>query len=399
MERDPALLAECRALQEAIARFPTLAAMRVSPQWSSLAPRFEALLHRVHRYDMPAAGGTRPNGVVSAGAAAAPGTTPALARVRAVHWNIEHGNWYEQVESALVSHPDLRDADLYLFNEIDLGMARAGNRDVTGDLARALARGGVWVPLFLESTIGRDDDARTSDGRKNEESLFGLAILSRWPIGRVRVVDLPSPEEVQFDLERMFGRNIALIAEVERPGAPFVAVAAHLEVHRTRAHRAAQMRFIIEALRDERRPVIFAGDWNTHTFDRGLWHSPLTGASALLMWPGGPLRRRLERPDRGAFREPLFELLRGAGFAWESFVDFAPTLQLRLDRIDEALLVHRALGATGRAMMRWAERRGALRLDWFAGRGWNGGRGHTVHGLDGRGKASDHAPIVAEFAG
>lgn len=379
--RDPALVVEARALQAVIARHRTMAGLRASPGWASLAPRFEALLHRVHRYEAvaPPAGAT--------------------GRVRAVHWNIEHGNRYAEVESALLTHPDLRDADLLLFNEIDLGMARAGNRDVTGDLARALGRFGVWVPLFLETTIGRDDDALTAEGRNNQESLFGLAILSRWPIGAVRIVDLPSPSEVQFDLERMYGRNVGLIAEIERPGSPFVAVAAHLEVHRTRRHRAKQMRAILKSLRDEKRPVLFAGDWNTHTFDRGLWHSPLTGASALLLWPVIPLRRRLERPDRGPFHEPLFDLLRGAGFQWQPFVDFAPTLRLQLDRIDEALFARRTLGGVGRAIMRWAERRGQLRLDWFAGRGWSGGEGHTVPGLDGIGGASDHAPIVATFEG
>lgn len=354
--------------------------MRAAPEWRTLGPRFDRLLHTVHRHQPPREPGP------AAGAA-----------VRAVHWNIEHGNWYEQVEAALTGDPALRDADLLFFNEIDLGMARAANRDVTADLARALGRHAAWVPLFVESTLGRDDDLSTAAGRANEEGLFGLAILSRWPIGEVRIVDLPSPEEVQFDLERMLGRNVGLIAAVERPGAPFVAVAAHLEVHRTRERRATQVRLILDALREERRPVIFAGDWNTHTFDRGLWHSPLTGAGALLLWPGGALRRRLDRPDRGRFREPLFDLLREAGFEWERFVDFAPTLQLRLDRIDEALLVRRAMGGVGRAIMRWAERRGALRLDWFAGRGWRGGRGWTVHGYDGAGRASDHAPIAAEF--
>jgi len=382
MTRDPALLAECRALQQAICRYPTHAAMRAAPEWAALAPRFDALLHRVHRFSPPAPPATPPG---------------APAAVRAVHWNVEHGNQYAQVESALLSHPELRDADLHLFNEIDLGMARAGNRDVTGDLAAALGRHAVWTPLFLETTLGRDDDALTAAGRENEESLFGLGILSRWPIGEVRIVDLPSPSEVQFDLERMFGRNVGLIAAIERPGSPFVAVAAHLEVHRTRAHRATQVHHILEALRHETRPVIFAGDWNTHTFDRGLWHSPLTGAGALLLWPGGPLRRRLDRPDRGPFREPLFELLREAGFEWAPYVDFAPTLQLRLDRIDEAATLRRLLGPVGRAIMRFAERRGALRLDWFAGRGWKGGRGSTVRGLDGAGRASDHAPIVAKF--
>ena len=41
--------------------------------------------------------------------------------------------------------------------------------------------------------------------------------------------------------------------------------------------------------------------------------------------------------------------------------------------------------------------RAGLRLDWFAGRGWFEARGLTVRGLDGPGKASDHAPIMAEL--
>jgi hypothetical protein len=60
------------------------------------------------------------------------------------------------------------------------------------------------------------------------------------------------------------------------------------------------------------------------------------------------------------------------------------TLPRPFDRLAPVLLAH-------------AERRAAFRLDWFAGRGWRGGRGYTVRGLDGPGEASDHAPIVAEF--
>jgi hypothetical protein len=187
------------------------------------------------------------------------------------------------------------------------------------------------------------------------------------------------------------------VAEIRRPGAPFVAVSVHLEVHRTRAHRAEQVRVLTHALRNEKRPIVLAGDFNSHTFDRGLWHSPISGSSALMLYPGGVLRRRLLRPDRGRFREPLFDALREAGFEWEPFVDFAPTLQLRLDRIDEGRTWLGLLGPLARPLLGWAERRGRLRLDWFAGRGWKGGRGRTVPGLDGPGRAADHAPIVAEF--
>ena len=276
-------------------------------------------------------------------------------------------------------------------------MARAANRDVTADLARALGFHGVFAPNYLESTVGRDDDARTAAGRENEEGLFGVAILSCHPIGAVRIVPLPSPLEIQFDLERMYGRHAALIVEVLRPGAPFVAVSAHLEVHRTREHRAAQVRTIVTALRDEKHPVIFAGDFNTHTFDRGLWHAPLEGAAALLLAPTDALARRLLWPDRGRSREYLFDALREAGFEWNPFVDREPTLQLRFDRIDEIRALPPPLEHLVHAWLKWAERRARLRLDWFVGRGWRDGAGFTVPGLDGPGRASDHAPIVAEF--
>lgn len=381
MLRDPKTTADHAELVGRFTRFPTLAALRASPEWAELEPRLDRVLGTVRMHEPPLP----------------PGPPHDERVVHAVHWNIEHGNWYEQVEDALLHHPDLRDADLLTLNEIDLGCARSANRDVTADLARALKRHGVWAPMFLESTSGRDDDAKMAAGHANEEGLFGIAILSRWPFGDVHLVKLPGPEAIQFDVERMYGRFVALVAEIRRPGAPFVAVCTHLEVHRTRAHRAEQMQVLVHALRHEKRPIVLAGDFNSHTFDRGLWHSPLAGSSALLAWPGPALRERLLRPDRGRYREPLFDVLRAAGFEWERHVDFLPTLQLRLERVDEGRRWLQLFGPMTSRLLGWAERRGRLRLDWFAGRGWSGGRGRTVVGLDGPGLASDHAPITAEF--
>ena len=377
MARDPALLDECRALVGLLRRHPTLASLHAAPDWPELDRRLQAVLATIRLHEP----------------GRAPGPPRDPARVRAVHWNIEHGNWYRQVEEALRSHPLLADADLLTLNEVDLGMARAGNRDVAAELATALGRHAAWAPLFLETTPGRHDDAREAGGRANQESLFGLAILSRWPLRAPRIVELPSPHRFQYDSEGMYGRFIALAATVERPGAPFVAVTVHLEVHRTRGHRATQMRTLLAALAAESHPVILGGDFNTHTFDRGRWWHALQGAVVLSTWPGPLLRRRLRWPDRG--REPLFDVMREGGLAWEPFMDRSPTLHLRFVRVPEAfgpLAVPIA-----RPVLRWAERRAHLRLDWFAGRGWRNGTGGTVHGLDGPGKASDHAPLFAEF--
>jgi endonuclease/exonuclease/phosphatase family metal-dependent hydrolase len=382
MTRDPAFIEECAEIRRALQAHATLASLRTSRGWTVLETRIGRVLDALRRL--------KPN------APPAPPADPA--RVRAVHWNIEHGNRYEQVERELFTHPKLQRADIVMLNEVDLGMARSGNRDVAGDLAAALGLHGVWAPMLIETTLGRDDDPLMAQGRENLEGLFGLAILSRWPIGEVRAVELPSPERIQFELERMYGRHVALVAVIERPGAPFVAVSVHLEVHRTRMHRAAQMVALLEALRHEGRPVLLAGDFNSHTFDRGHWWYPMVGASVLFLHSDGDLEKRLLYADRGGSHEWLFDGLRDAGFEWERFIERGPTLQLRFDRLEEARGPLRLLGGPGRSVLAWAERRARLRLDWFAGRGWRDGRGFTVSGLDGPGKASDHAPIAAEFA-
>ena len=378
MSRDPAFISECVALTQALREFPSLAALRRSPRWPDLEPRLRRVLGTVRRHTPrhPA------------------GETPDPSRVMAVHWNIEHGNRYEAVAAALRDHPQLA-ADLVLLNEVDLGMGRSGNRDVAGDLAQTLGFHGAWAPLFLETTSGRDDDPTLAGATINQESLFGLAILSRWPIAEARVIELPSPEAFQFDVERMYGRHIGLVAAIERPGNPFVAVSTHLEVHRTRAARARQLATLTGSLVREGRPVILGGDFNSHTFDRGRFWDPWTGALVFMGWSDQALSHRLLNPDRG--RERLFDVLRDARFEWHAVNDRRPTLQLRFDRLHEA---HGLVSVPLRmfdGLLRAAENRARLRLDWFAGRGWQRGRGATVTGLDGTDGASDHAPIVAEF--
>jgi endonuclease/exonuclease/phosphatase family metal-dependent hydrolase len=380
--RDPALRAEAHALREASARFATLAELHASPEWPALAGRLDALLDGVR-------------------ARAASGAPPeAGERVRVVHWNIEHGNRFDAIATALATHPELAGAGLVTLNEVDLGMARSGNRDVAGELATRLSLHMAWAAMFLEGTRGRDDDALTAVPGDNEESLFGLAILSRWPLRSARLVRLPGPEATLFGRERMLGRFIALVCEVAHSVRPFVAATVHLEVHRTRAHRAEQMRLLLEALSGERAPVLLTGDWNTHTFDRGTGLAVPAAAWTLLASPNGDLTRRLTRPDRGESAEGMFAHLRAAGFEWELCNDFAPTLSMRFSRLGEVHAMPSPLRSMVSRGLTWAERRAQLRLDWIAARGFGGDHaaGHTVRGLDGPGLASDHAPITAELS-
>lgn len=379
--RDPAATREAHALRAALARHATLRSLHASDDWPALHARLLRHLGEPRLHPAPAA--------------PAPSTDPA--RIRVVHWNLEHGNRFAEIARALETHPDLIHADLVSLNEVDLGMARSGNRDVAGELAARLGLHAAWAAMFLESTRGRDDDVLTADQADNQESLFGLALLSRWPITSARCVPLPGPEALLFDRERMAGRFVALVCHIAHPVTPFTAVTVHLEVHRSRAHRAIQMRRLLDALAGELGPVILAGDWNTHTFDRGRHRTVVRAAWALLAHPSPKLARRLRRPDRGEHRELLFESLACSGFAWEPYVDEAPTLALRFSRLGEVHVLPWPLRSIASRGLGWAERRVRLRLDWIAARGFrhDAGSGHTVPGLDGPGLASDHAPIVA----
>ena len=376
-------VAEARALREAFQRHATLDSLHADPAWPRLEARLSALLTPIRSWSpgrvfTPSRNGTR---------------------IRVGHWNLEHGNRFDAIARALETHPALAAMDLVTLNEVDLGMARSGNRDVARELASRLGLHAAWGALFHESTRGRDDDALTAAPADNAESLFGLAILSRWPLTNARLVPLPGPERLLFERERMTGRFVALVCDVVHPTYPFVAATVHLEVHRTRAHRAAQMRRVLEALAGESRPVVLAGDWNTHTFDRGEPHATLEAALALLAWPGRSLAERLTQPDRGRHRERVFDELSRAGFHWERYADRSPTLGLRFERLGEVHALPRPLRTLASRGLSWAERRARLRLDWIAARGFrhDDGTGETIAGLDGPGRASDHAPIVAEL--
>jgi endonuclease/exonuclease/phosphatase family metal-dependent hydrolase len=376
--RDPALTSEAHALRAAFAPFATLAALHAAPEWPQWSERLERLLSHVRQTT-----------------ATSHARSECSRTLRVAHWNIEHGNRFDALRTALTSHAALREADLVTLNEVDLGMARSGNRDVAAELAAALGLHAVWAPMLLESTRGRDDDALTAIPEDNRESLFGLALLSRDPISRVRLVRLPGPAETLFERERMLGGFVAIVADIAHPVTPYVAVTVHLEVHRTRAHRATQMQLLLEALADEPKPVVLAGDWNTHTFDRGTRFAVLSAAWPLLAWPGGALARRFRRPDRGAHAESLFAPLQRHGFVWEPYCDGEPTLGMRFSRLGEVHALPGPLRALVTRGLTWAERRAQLRLDWIATRGCTPRTGVTVRGLDGPGRASDHAPITA----
>jgi endonuclease/exonuclease/phosphatase family metal-dependent hydrolase len=371
---------ESHSLKALLGRFATRRQWLASPGGAELAARLERHLARVLRFE-PAGG-------------AAPGAGGEALHV--VHWNILHGDRYAAVARALQREPDLAGADLVSLNEADFGLARSGNRHVAFELARALGLHAVWTPLFLELEAGYGTPPEIA-AQEQLESLFGLALLSRFPLGEVRRLELQTPEDLLFDRERHAGRFVGLVVEVRHPAAPFHVIATHLDVHSTPQLRQAQTRSLMAV--DPGGRAVLLGDLNTTTFERGGLRRAVGTLFAMAATPRRALDRRVLSPHlpAGAAREPLFDELRVHGFEIDPFHDGRPSLDTHFDDVHELQHLPPALRPVLLGLLRPVERRCGLRLDWIVARGFAPvpERPPFVlpHLMRGPEAASDHAPI------
>lgn len=384
---DPTLEAYLRGVVAELGRLPTRASLEASQFWRLEGRRVERILGTVQ------AGG--PEATAGAPPPPRPGT------LRCVHWNILKGIAFDAIVEQLTEQPELRDPDLLLLNEVDVGMARSANTHVAAALAQRLGLHWAFVPSYLELTKGPGPDADAPGA--NRLGLHGVAILSRARPLALRACPLPETFDM-FDFpEKRYGRRTALFAAL---GEGRVIAAAHLEVRGSPRGRAAQIAallagldaFAAEEARQGRgvRRVVLGGDLNTHTFDRGGWGRALQGLGRIALNPPARLRRQLLQPWRHG-REPLFAELRRAGFSWEGLNDLRPTAAESLDRVEEVERLPARLRGPARALL---HRRVPLRLDWFAARGLPPGEksfgAATVGTWPPGGVPSDHLPIVVE---
>jgi len=233
-------------------------------------------------------------------------------RLRIAAWNAERCKYAG--ESALL----LREvgADIVLLSEVDIGMARSGNRHTVADLAGALGAGYAFAVEFVELGLGDDREKVWHAGAANTHGYHGNAILSELALEapcRIALDDgaswfLPGADPA----ERRLGGRMAIAARVA--GTPLWVVSVHLESNSTLQLRAEQGRRLVAAL--DRlapgAPMVIGGDLNTADLPRGDRLPELA----------------LERPDE---TEPLFAIMAAAGFRWQGANDAAPTCRTRPD--------------------------------------------------------------------
>ncbi|HZU26841.1 MAG TPA: endonuclease/exonuclease/phosphatase family protein [Bryobacteraceae bacterium] len=255
--------------------------------------------------------------------------------VRVALWNIERGLQFDMIRLAF-SDPDefervaaqkggldgdtvsigrqlriLRDADIIILNEVDLGMKRTDYRDIARELAKALGMNYAFGVEFVEVDrlvdLGLDpvaledpDQARQMQDELRADSerykgLHGNAILSRYPIEHARIVRLNvchdwfAAEKAEISalekgkrlaLNKLFlerierevrrGGRMALIADVRVPGLPEDSVSVvdvHLENKCKPRCRSRQMEALLTQIKDIDHPVIIGGDLNTSGAD------------------------------------------------------------------------------------------------------------------------------------
>jgi len=333
--------------------------------------------------------------------------------LRAVAWNIERGLMLDGVREVLSAHAALKQADVYFLTELDVGMARSGNRDVPREIAERLGLNGVFAPCYLN--IDKGSGLERFAEAENAEGLHGNGLFSPWPIRDAFGIDLPNGRDKMTGRERRLGHQRAVGAVVDTPHGSVRCVSIHLDARSSQGHRRRQMRIILDALPDDGLPVLLGGDWNTSTHNTsrviwsiiGFWLRVAVGVKYCL-------DNHYPYPERLLERR-LFKSLESAGFDYRS-----------LNALGVCTLRHRIMIEKDRenlrdwvpdwciACIRWALRPFdgvcPLKLDWFAGRGVRAATPGTGDASNGRmvpsvihepacnGAAlSDHDAIVLDF--
>ncbi len=285
---------------------------------------------------------------------------PPAGAARIAFWNVERGKYLDASARLLGG----LDATALLLCELDLGMARSGQRHTTRDLAARLGAGYAFGVEFLELGLG---DARERDwhqGEANEAGLHGAAVLARVALERPALIRLEASGD-WFDGrhgERRVGGRIAIAATLRVAGAPITLVSVHFESHGDPPRRAVQLARLLDAIDSyaPTQPVLIGGDLNTSTLSRDWARG--TGVKPVL-----PRERVLDPVPY----EPLFEVAAARNYDWRACNALGvPTQRTRPDGTPA-----HPLG----------------KIDWFLARDLDVAEPATIPAIDPDGRAiSDH---------
>ena len=235
--------------------------------------------------------------------------------IRVAQWNIKRGFNVNEIISIVTNPNDYKSkylrnikgktqkvfneelktfssADIFCFNEVDIGMPRTGYKNIASTISDSLGWNYAYASEFIEvGPIFQKEKINELQYR----GLHGNVIISRFPIISAKVIRLPNfydwyKEEVKikqsplehfrkFGAKAIFRERIlhhevrhggrsAIIADIKLPNEKTITVVlTHLEDRAYSDERLKQFKYILSNIKDKKSPVILTGDFNTSTTD------------------------------------------------------------------------------------------------------------------------------------
>lgn len=291
---------------------------------------------------------------VETGGAASAAAPPVAFPFNVAAWNLERCLFPEDSARKMLAEKPV----VALLSEMDNGMARTQQKNMTAELAHHMNMAYAYAVEFIELGLGSEIEHQFCEDDFNAKGFHGNALMASVPMQRIfsqrlageRLWFLPASAQPgtknNGDQPRLGERN-AVGAVIETESGPFVAVSVHLESATHADYRENQVAQLINALEAEfgDMPILIGGDLNTGNQMAGDFEA-----------------------------EGLFALVAGRGFTRHSgALDIMTTRPSLISRNPER----------------------AMKLDWFLTRGLKIGESRVVSSLDENGRPlSDHDLII-----
>ena len=330
--------------------------------------------------------------------------------LRVTAWNIERGINLQGIIHLLKNHPVLRESDVLLLTETDIGMSRSGNKNVPEEISRALKMNYVFANSFIELTKG-DVGEQHFEG-ENTLSLHGCAVLSRFPILSCRTPMLHKVEDEFRAYEKRLGHRRGLICSIRAGKTIFDAATVHLDLRTSPKQRALQLKSILsEMMQSKHLKQIIGGDLNTHTYNMQTKLKLFGSFVYKCLFTGVHGAIKHYNIPGEFFEQPVAKAFANFGFDYSHFnepltgtlvYDFhETTIQKKMDKYASVKLQNWLSNR-----LKPFEGRVPIRLDWLAGKNINPLRAISPFAVDDQPsvlpkfnnlRVSDHLPICVDL--
>ena len=190
-------------------------------------------------------------------------------------YNVERGLRLDDQLLAFADDTEMPSPDVLLISEADRGCTRSGNRNVAGEYARELGLCYVYGVEFVELPRFWGPG-----GRVRRRCEHGNAIVSRFPLGNVRLIRHQRARSWNSTVQRILhvgqprlGGRVALAADVQIGERMLQVYSVHFESgQRGRgprgpdAYREAQARELIDDASGLHQGVVIGGDMNVSRY-------------------------------------------------------------------------------------------------------------------------------------